>query len=268
MKCEAFEIYVVDYIDQDLEQSLVIEIEEHLESCKECNSIHKQYKELFHLMSQRKQEEPDNSLRLGFYQHLKESMDQLDTDGSDQKKKRISVNWSFTAGRIAAGIAILIAGAFIGFSVQKGFKPNVHAEQIDKLQMEIGAMKEVLMFTLLDEESPSQRIKAVKYTEDIPNPDSNIIHVLINTLNNDKNVNVRVAAAYSLATFSKDIAVRDSLISSLENQTDPIIQVILMNILVENKETRAIETMRGLVSNEKTIVEVKDIAEKSISVLL
>ena len=268
MKCEAFEIYVVDYIDQNLEQSLVIEIEEHLESCKECNSIYKQYKELFHLMSQRKQEEPDNSLRMGFYKHLKESMDQLDADGSEQKKLSISVNWSFTAGRIAAGIAILIAGGLIGFSVQKGFKPNVHAEQIDKLQMEIGAMKEVLLFTLLDEESPSQRIQAVNYTVDIPNPDTNIINVLISTLNKDKNVNVRVAAAYSLAKFTEHAAVRDSLINSLGNQTDPILQVILMSILVENKETRAVEAMRELVSDENTLSEVRDIAEKSIKILI
>ena len=260
MKCEEFEIYVVDYIDQNLEKSKRTEIEEHLESCKECNSIYKQYEELLHLMSQRKQEEPDNSLRIDFYQQLKESM--------DQSKKNISVHWNFTFGRIAAGIAILIAGAFIGFAVQNGFKPDAQAEQIDKLQMEIGAMKEVLMFTLLDEESPSQRIQAVNYTAEIPNPDSKIIHVLINTLNKDMNVNVRVAAAFSLAKFSDHSFVRDSLISSLEIQTDPILQVILMNILVENKETRAVEAMRELVSNKNTLQEVKDIAEQSIGVLL
>ncbi len=268
MKCEAFEIYVVDYIDQDLEQSMVSEIEEHLESCKECNSVHKQYKELLHLMSRRKQEEPDNSLRMGFYQQLKESMDQIATEGHEQKKKNISVNWNLTFGRMAAGIAILIAGAFIGYAVQKGFKSNTQADQIDKLQMEIGAMKEVLMFTLLDEESPSQRIQAVNYTAEIPNPDSKIIHVLINTLNNDQNVNVRVAAAYSLEKFSDHLEVRDSLITSLENQTDPILQVILMNILVENQETRAVEAMRNLVSDKNTLMEVRDIAEKSIDVLL
>ena len=268
MKCEEFEIYVVDYIDQNLEQALVREIEEHLESCEECNTIYRQYEELLHLMSTRKQKEPDSSLRMDFHRMLKESMDQLDTEGAGPAKKSITVNWNFTLGRMAAGIAILIAGALIGFSVQKGFNSSPQAEQIDKLQMEVGAMKEALMFTLLEQESPSQRIQAVNYTVEIPNPDTSIIHVLIHTLNKDNNVNVRVAAAYSLAKFTEHAAVRDSLINSLKIQTDPILQVILMNILVENKETRAVEAMRELVLDQNTLGEVRDIAENSINVLL
>jgi hypothetical protein len=257
MRCEEFETYVVDYIDQDMERSLVMEMEAHVESCGKCRSELEQYQELLHTISQAKQENPDHSLRMDFHKNLKESTDHP-----------APYRWSFSFIRIAASIALLVAGAFIGYTVQRGFRADKQADQIDNLQLEIGAMKEVLMFTLLDEESPSQRIKAVKYTEEIPNPDSNIIDVLVSTLNNDKSVNVRVAAAYSLARYSDDIVVRDSLISSLENQSDPIIQVILMNILVEHKETRAIETMRELISDENTIVDVKDIAEKSINVLL
>lgn len=268
MNCEAFEIYVVDYIDQNLEQALAREIEEHLESCEECKTMYRQYEELLHLMSRRKQEEPDNSMRMDFHKLLRESMDQLEQEEAKPAKRSIAVNWNFTFGRIAAGIAILIAGAFIGYSVQKGFNTNPQAEQIDKLQVEIGAMKEALMFTLLEQESPSQRIQAVGYTAEIRNPDTPVIHVLINTLNNDTNVNVRVAAAYSLAKYTEHMAVRDSLINSLKIQTDPILQVILMHILVENKETRAVEAMRELVSDKNTLGEVRDIAENSINVLL
>lgn len=257
MRCEKFETYIIDYIDHNLDKSMVNDIEEHLRSCGKCKSVLEQYKSLLHTISQTKQEEPDNSLRMDFYNNLKE-----------RKDRATSKFWNISFVQIAASIFLLISGAFIGHTIENGFKAGSQVDQIDKLQMEIGAMKEVLLFTLLDEESPSQRIKAIRYTEGIHNPDSNIIHVLINTLNNDKNVNVRVVAAYSLATYSNDIAVRDSLISSLEKQTDPIIQVILMNILSENKETRAIETMRKLISNEKTIFEVKDIAEKSINKML
>ena len=141
MRCEEFETYVIDYIDQNLEKSMIDEVEEHLRSCGKCKSELEQYQELFHTISQAKQEEPDNSLRMDFYNNLKDSMD-----------RPASNYWNMSFVRIAASIALLIAGAFIGYTVQKGFKAGNQAEQIDKLQMEIGAMKEVLMFTLLDED--------------------------------------------------------------------------------------------------------------------
>ena len=54
---------------------------------------------------------------------------------------------------------------------------------------------------------------------DLDNPDDNVIGVLVKTLNNDKNVNVRMAAAYALSKFAYQRAVCDSLVKSLSLQS-------------------------------------------------
>jgi hypothetical protein len=57
-------------------------------------------------------------------------------------------------------------------------------------------------------------------------------------------------------------------VASLGKQTEPIIQVILMNILVEMKETRAVQPMRRIISDDNSLQEVKDVAQKGVSTLL
>jgi hypothetical protein len=57
-------------------------------------------------------------------------------------------------------------------------------------------------------------------------------------------------------------------VASLGKQTEPIIQVILMNILVEMKETRAVHTMQQIITDDKSLQEVKDVAQKGVSTLL
>jgi HEAT repeat protein len=120
----------------------------------------------------------------------------------------------------------------------------------------------------LKEESSSDRIQAVRYADDLDSPDANVIDVLVKTLNNDKNVNVRMAAAYALSRFADRRAVCDSLVKSLALQNDPILQVTLINILVERKEKSALRPIQAIIANKKTMKEVRAVAENSLRVLI
>jgi HEAT repeat protein len=120
------------------------------------------------------------------------------------------------------------------------------------------------MLNMIDDESASQRIKAVSYAEDMSSPNQQVIDVLVNTLNRDKNVNVRLAALYSLQRFADRRAVRDSLVNSLRNQTEPIIQVVLINLLAEKRDTRAIKPIQDIMTDKKTLKEVKEAAQRSL----
>jgi HEAT repeat protein len=135
------------------------------------------------------------------------------------------------------------------------------------MQKEIKGMKEVLLYSLIDDESASQRIKAVSYAEAIPNPDKKVIDVLVNTLNHDKSVNVRLAALYSLGSWSDNQTVRDSLVTSLTGQKEPLIQVMLINLLAAKKESRAIAPIKDILSNSNTLPEVKEVAQRILKTL-
>src|SRR5208283_875455 len=119
-------------------------------------------------------------------------------------------HWISTMIKIAAGIALIIAGAFLNNILQNKITINNSTVQLNEIKSEVKDMKKMLMFTLLDEESPGKRIKAINYAEEIPSPDIKVLQTLIKVLNNDKNENVKLAAAYTLSKFIDNPMVRDS----------------------------------------------------------
>ena len=194
----------------------------------------------------------------------------LHTEINKQKGnvKTSSIRRMIPYTRIAAGLALLVAGTFLGMILNPLIINENKNSELNQLKTEVQSMKEVVMMNMLNQESPSERIKAVSYAEEIATPNDQVVAALVKTLNTDKNVNVRMAAAYSLSKLSARQYVLDSLVKSLEKQTDPMIQVILMDILVQKRETRAVQPMQKIISNENTIKEVKEIAKKNMQVLL
>lgn len=270
MKCEEVQTWLIDYLDNTIEEELKSRIEEHLETCEKCLDESRDLQLLLQTVENTKIEEPDESLRENFHSMLKSEKEKLQ---AKEVHRKVSMHFHETNDkkhffmRIAAGIALLVAGGLLGYFINSG-KQGQQSAQLTDLKKEVKEMKEMVMFSMLKEESASQRIMAVNYAEEIPNPNQNVIDALITTLNGDKNVNVRLAAAYSLAKFSDSQKVRDSLVSSLQQQKEPLVQIVLMNILTEKKEAKAVKPMQELLKRKETIKDVKEIAKKSIDVLI
>jgi hypothetical protein len=268
MKCEEVETAMIDYLDNALVKAHRDEIEKHLLTCERCMDEVKDFQNMLQTMSAPEMEKPDDDLRINFYHMLRTEINKQKRTALKPLKKPSASVWISSWTKVAAGIALLIAGVFIGMILHPWAKPDNASAQLGELKSEVLEMKKMLMFTMLNEESPSQRIKAVNYAEDISNPDQKVIGALLNTLNKDRNVNVRLAALYSLAKFTNNQQVLDSLVKSLEIQNEPIIQIALMNILTEKKETKAIAPMKKIMSEKGALKEVKEIAKKGIEVLL
>ncbi len=268
MKCEEVETAMIDYLDNALDKAHRDEIEKHLLTCERCMDEVRDFQDILQTMSSAEMEKPDDTLRINFYHMLQSEINKQKAAEVKPAKKHTVSLWSSSWIKVAAGVALLVAGAFLGRIIQPGMKTDNSSVQLGELKSEVTEMKKILMFTMLNEESPSQRIKAVNYAEEIPYPDQKVIGALLNTLNKDKNVNVRLAALYSLARFSNSQLVRDSLVKSLETQNEPIIQIVLMNILTDKKEMKAVEPMRKIMSKKNVMKEVKEAAQKGIEVLL
>jgi len=97
-----------------------------------------------------------------------------------------------------------------------------------------------------EQASASERIKLIRTEYDKSGENSGMEQVLIQAMNNDDNVNVRLAAAEALFHFRSDPYVRKALIRSLANQTDPNVQITLIDMLVKMHEKSAISEMRVL----------------------
>ncbi len=169
-------------------------------------------------------------------------------------------NWSWM--QIAASVALLI----VGFSIGKLSGGNSN-DELALLKEEIQSLREVTLTSTLQRHSASERIMAVSQIEEKSTLNMELISTLITTLNSDESPNVRYAALQALEKFIGESEVRAELVKSLESQTDPLIQISLISILVKAEERSAIAPLKDIIKNKEVSPEVKQQAEVAIQVL-
>ena len=168
--------------------------------------------------------------------------------------------WSWM--QIAAAVALLI----VGFGMGK-FSTNDSSQELASLKNEIQSLREVTLTSRLQRHSASERIMAVNQIEERSSLNGELVATLITTLNSDESPNVRYAALQALEKFIGDMDVRAQLVKSLESQTDPLIQISLITILVNAEEKSAIAPLKDIIEKEETSPEVKQQAQVAIQVL-
>jgi hypothetical protein len=269
MQCYEVESLLIDYLDAQLHPGDRGPLEKHLQSCPQCRQVLEEYRQLFVAIENNRTEKPGPALREKFEDMLQSELNINDTARimrmDKEDIKTMSMKRPSLLLRIAASIILITSGIFIGSVITD--RSTDASTEMAGLKNEVKEMKETLMFSLLTEESASERIKAVSYADEINDPDSKIVSALITTMNEDRNVNVRLAALYAIAKFSDNRKVSDALIASLAKQTEPLMQIALINILTEKKEIKAKEPIREILQDEKTIPPVKEIAQKGLKLL-
>jgi hypothetical protein len=275
MNCNEVQAVMIDYLDRAVDSETGAAMRAHLINCEGCRKEVDQLRELLATIADREMRQPGHGLRESFQVMLQSELNMETADdllrspkvGKEEKAAgvRARIGWMSAAACVLLFGGIWI-GSMLGSRKAANVPPNV-AGTLGAMQNEIKEMKEAMLFSLIDNESASQRIKAVSYAEEMSNPDQHVIQVLVGTLNHDKNVNVRLAALYSLASFADSRMVRDSLVTSLPKQTEPLIQVMLINLLAEKKDNRAIAPIRDIISNKNTLPAVKDAAQRSLKTM-
>lgn len=167
--------------------------------------------------------------------------------------------------RLAASVTLLVMGFAGGIAYNNWRSDQSSVQLADSAPAQ--EMKKVLAFEQLSRTSASERIQAVNQSYELSEANQAITQLLINTLNFDANVNVRLAACQALARFENEPDVRNALIQSLRIQTDPNIQITLIEILVAIKEKRAVNEMKRLIQNQQLLDVVRLKAKEGINQL-
>jgi hypothetical protein len=181
-----------------------------------------------------------------------------------KQPRSIYINWGLG---IAASICFLIIG-FMGGRMSINTQQVAGNTDMQEIKKEVIEMKQMVMFSMLEKQSASERLKAVSYVKEFTEPDAKVVNALLKTLNEDDNVNVRLAAARALAGLSSVGTAREGLVNSLNKQTDPIVQLALIDIFVELEEKRAVRQMQQLLEKQETLDVVKEEAKKGIQILM
>jgi len=303
MRCEDIQTVLIDFLDDRLDAIRRQDVVTHLETCENCRQEESQLRELLSAVAETPEEQPAGTLRENFNRLLQSEMklhaseagretsvtfrgaaetsrgaletthgaSETGLKPAETPLKHLSLRlpsivWNSPVSRVAAAILLLLTGFAIGLKTSNN-RDVATPTQMAELKNEVRDVKQTLMLSMLKQESASDRIKAVDYAEEIVNPNQQILSALITTLNHDKNVNVRLASLYSLSKFAGNRTVLDSLVVSLNQQSEPIIQIVMISILTQNRAVKAIKPLQDIISNQNTLPAVKDVARKGLQTL-
>ncbi len=117
---------------------------------------------------------------------------------------------------------------------------------------------------LKDSSSASVRLLAILKIEKSNKINNRTLDMLSKTLNHDGNTNVRLAALNVLQKYSTDKYASSLLISSLNKQDDPMVQLGLVSFLGKMKNAEIGEKLYALANNPETFAAVRDEAYSAL----
>jgi hypothetical protein len=133
--------------------------------------------------------------------------------------------WQFAA---AAGL--LLGGILFGRYLPRAGGGNPEMAQ---LRAQVENLHQMVALSMLQQPSPSARMRGVTYSEKIAQPDPLVLDALLQAVNRDTNVNVRLSAVDALQKFAADPEVARAMVNSIPGQESPLVQIALLDMLVQ-----------------------------------
>jgi HEAT repeats/Putative zinc-finger len=248
------------------------ELKAHLDECEDCRLEFAANLEVWELMGRLPVPEPSGDMQAAFnvvLNRFKESV------GEPAGMRSAGLGGFWQLFRLQPWLAtafslLLIAGGVgLGYAIRRPVTVPVSAaaaattaaatdaaqplsdrQQLAALSTQVHEMREMMMLSLLQNPSASERMRGVSYTSDIKNVNPGMADALLATLNNDPNVNVRLTTLEALTHFANDPAVREGLVQSILQQDSPLVQSALADVMLKLQEKRSIRSFKKLLQQK------------------
>jgi hypothetical protein len=267
MKCDVIQSQLLDYLTHELPAAEQTALAAHLATCVDCQTELHATQHLWQTLGKVPVPEPSAHLRPAFYAMLATFTDPPQPASTLGRWLRV-LSLPRPAVRLAYSLGLLGLGTLGGYWLHTPTQPAAaDQQQVAALAAQVSTMRQVLLLTLLDNPSATERLRAVGYTKELPAPNARVVAALLSTLNQDPNVNVRLATIEALAPLAQDPTVRLGLVHSLVRQTSPLVQVALADVMVQLQEPRSVAPLRALLRQADLDTTVKNKIEQTIQVL-
>ena len=171
--------------------------------------------------------------------------------------------------QLASSLLLIVISIALGYSLNRN--EAVKAGKNEKLAIlsgQVAQMRKLMVFSLLENPSATERLRAVNYTGEMEGADQQVITALLSTLNKDPNVNVRLVTLDALAKFSGQPEVRAGLVRSIALQESSLVQVALANLMLELQEKDSVAPFKKLLAEEQLNHAVRIKIEHTINKLI
>lgn len=270
MTCQNIKELFPEFLTGELDKETQERVQSHLATCDSCREELENLSAIWTKLGVISEEQPSGEVRTRFYTMLEAYKQGMAQEKQPSRlkmffsdlfdvvwPKRPAYQFSMALLFLVVGVA---AGIFLNSSGQNG-------AQLAMLQDEVQDIQQTLAISLLDRPSAGERLQGVSLSSRMDNPNAKTLEALLYTLNNDKNVNVRLAAVDALYLFHNYPGVKEGLLRSLEYQPSPLVQVALIDLIVNMRERQAVDALRLLVEDEKLNPDVKEYAERGLQQL-
>lgn len=266
MNCTYIQDLLVEFHENTLNKEQTSEVESHLTSCAQCRHEYELTKQFLSAMNNVEDEQPSSNLKQNFNQLLETEKEIQSKDALHIEHKRQN---SYQFGEFLKYAAAILIIFGIGFLLGKNLGPSDNQSmEIAQLQSDLHSMKQNLTLATLQQPTSSQRLKAVNILEKQGHGNDKVLSALVQTLQSDANVNVRMAAANALTKYANDPLVRNAYLEALKNQKEPSIQITLINILVDIKENRAKTLLEEILNEDNNLPVVKELATQGVKIFI
>jgi hypothetical protein len=133
--------------------------------------------------------------------------------------------------QVAMAAALLIGGIFLGRNETRP-QPATPSTEVAQLKGEIESLRQMVALSMLQQQSPSARLRGVSYSEAMSQPDQQVEQALLFAVNHDSNVNVRLSAVDALQKFADPDVIR-AMVQAIPVQESPLVQIALIDMLVQ-----------------------------------
>ncbi len=275
MDCQRVQENFIDYQDGSLPPDVSAELRAHLASCPTCQREWSALQEITSKLDALPAAEPSPRLRENFYAMLETHQREADAP-SPFALARSRIDRFFAALlpaqpalQFAFALALLVGGIFAGRQyLAKPPAPDESAKQeIAALKAQLNSVSELVAYSLLQQQSTSDRLQTVLTKMDLKSPDRKVLTDLVGALAFDPSINVRLTAVEALAQHSDDALVRAGVLSALPRERAPLVQVAMIELLANARDPAAAPVFDKLSRDEAVDRDVREAARRALAVL-
>ena len=236
MSCERIREQIPEALAGRLDKAAREALVDHLEGCAACraqvaelNTVWRGLESLDASVDASIQPSPDPVAKARFLETLAAYQAGM-AASQPPKSARVVAFPAQPAWRIAAAAGLLLGGILCGRYL--GRPATDSGSEMAQLRTQVEVLRQTVALSMLQQQSPLARMRGVSYSEQIPQPDRQLLDALLDAVQHDSNVNVRLSAVDALEKFAADPAVIRSMAAALTAQDSPLVQIALIDLLV------------------------------------
>lgn len=209
--------------------------------------------ELFRPLDDMEIPEPSNSIQESFNKKIS----RLESfEISNQPNRHFNIYL-----KVAAVAAVFLIGWFFGSVNNRNDKVL-----LQDVQKQLENNNRLLVLTLLQQPSTSDRLQATNLSFSLSNIDNQVVNALVNALKNDPDPNVKIKCAEVLATHLKPDSINQVFGDVLDSQIEPFIQLILIDYIKSTGNAESKRIVRNFINSGKADDFVKSEVKKSFNI--